>query len=140
MWFASCRAAVNAEVECSVATIKIRDDELKLHTNVTEGTSGIIFKKKIWKMTSRVELSPEEEAKVKAHPEIASRPMVAGMFLGTYNMECSVGMLLNGMTDSFDTLASQIAFEQGLREGCGNLKTHFGRLTVVQSGPNSVEF
>lgn len=114
---------------------------MKLHTNVTEGTTGLIFKKKIWKMSSRVELSPDEDVKYKAHPEIAKLPMAAGTFIGNYPMECSVGMLVKGMDDSaFDNLANQTAFEQALREGCAKLKTHFDRLGQVQSGPSTVEF
>ncbi len=114
---------------------------MKLHTNVTEGTTGLIFKKKTWKMAARVELSPDEEVKYKAHPDIAKLPMATGTFIRNYPLECSVGMLVKGMNDSaFDNLANQTAFEQALHEGCARLKTHFVRLGQVESGPSTVEF
>ena len=47
-------------------------------------------------MAARVELSPDELAKYKAHPEIAKLPIANGTFIRNFTMECSVGMLVKG--------------------------------------------
>ena len=117
---------------------------MKLHTNVTEETRGLIFKKKVLRMAYRLELSPEEEVKYKAHPEIAKFPMAAGIFVGNYASECYVGDVVEGRTgdlaSAFDNISNQAAFEQALREGCAKLKAYYDRIGEIQSGPSTIEF
>jgi hypothetical protein len=114
---------------------------MKLHTNVNEGSTGLVFKKKIWKMDSRIELSDEETRLLKAHPEIAKMTLATGTFGDNTEVECSVGMLVKGMQNSvFNSLGNQTEFEKSLREGCAGLKSHFERLREVGTGPKSVEF
>lgn len=117
---------------------------MKLHTDMTEETRGLVFKKKVFRMAYRLELSPEEEVKYKAHPEIAKFPMATGTFVGNYTSECNVGDMVKGRTgdlaSAFDTISNQTAFEQRLLEGCARLKAQFDRIGQIHSGPSTVEF
>ena len=114
---------------------------MKLHTNVNESSRGLIFKSKIWKMDSRIELSDEEAQLLRAHPEIGKMTLATGTFGDNTEIECSVNMLVKGMSNSvFHTLGNQTEFESQLREGCASLKSHFERLREVGSGPKTVEF
>jgi hypothetical protein len=75
---------------------------MKLHTNVTEGTRGLLFKSKTWKMDSRIELSDEEAQLLRAHPEVGKMTIATGRFHdGSMEIECSVNMLVKGMTCVF---------------------------------------
>jgi hypothetical protein len=113
---------------------------MKLHTNVVEKTSGLVFKKKYLEMSSQIELNEEEQTLVRAHPEVLKMTVASGRFTGNMEMDCSVGMLVKGMKESaFDSLADQTAFESSLREGCASLKGHFDRLREV-GGAKTQEF
>lgn len=114
---------------------------MKLHTEAKEGVRGLLFKSKVWKMNSRIELSPEEDALLRANPDVGKMTVAIGRFHAGIEIECSVKMLVKGMSGSvFHSLAQQTDFERQLREGCGSLKAHFDRLKEIGGGPQSVEF
>ncbi len=114
---------------------------MKLHINTTESSRGLIFKKPMWKMDARIELSDEEMKLMKAHPEIGKMTLATGVFGDNTELACSVNSFIKGHKGSvFYNLANQTEFENAIREGCTKLKSHFERLREVKSGPRTEEF
>ena len=121
---------------------------MKLHTNTEEkvGGKGKVHEgKKRWTMDVRIELSDEEQRLMEAEPQLKDMIIATGTFVGNYPEECSVGMLVDGLTGSaFDNLANQTKFEESVRQGCGELKGILDRLRdrlhEVSGGSKTVEF
>jgi hypothetical protein len=115
---------------------------MKLHANTTEGSKGLLFKKKVWLFSARLELTPEELQLVDLDPTVRKKTIATGIF-GGMEIATTVNMLLKpeGLSNyQFDTLANQTSFEKELREGCAALKDHISRLGQVRSGPTTTEF
>lgn len=115
---------------------------MKLHANTTEGTKGMVFKKKVWQFSAKLELTPEESQLLDIDPTLRQKTIATGVFTGGMEIAITVNMVLKpeGSNYVFDTLANQTSFEKELREGCAALKDNLLRLGQVRSGPTTTEF
>jgi hypothetical protein len=116
---------------------------MKLHTNTTESTSGLVFKKKVYLFDAKVELTDDEMRLFRSDPKLGKMTLATGLFHGGTEIEMGANTFVEGgglKGAVFHSLDAQTEFETDLRQGCASLKDHLRRMEQVRGGPTTTEF
>ena len=116
---------------------------MKLFLDKQDGTEGLVFKKKVYELFPRVELTPEEaDAYNSVKSEIGQHIVAEYSYKGT-ELNLTISLLVRaagekGFRMAFDSLQERLEAEADIKEGAAGL-SNFVKRVMAGSGDEVID-